>query len=121
MLQYPTSVCIHVVTVINPSLLSCTDVWKPLISRLSNWAKLHSTIHIILGVVLDSNHDGFRDPEGEYQWWTNGTRSLAVPTQFYAIAVRCLDDGLEPYMCGYEQLDTIGFLFEHPLAPGVSF
>ncbi|XP_064385696.1 venom phosphodiesterase 2-like [Halichondria panicea] len=97
-----------------------TDVWKPLISRLSNWAKLHSTIHIILGVVLDSNHDGFRDPEGEYQWWTNGTRSLAVPTQFYAIAVRCLDDGLEPYMCGYEQLDTIGFLFEHPLAPGGS-
>ncbi len=76
---------------------------------------------MILGALLDSDYDGYRDSEGEYEWWTSGNSSMAVPTQYYAVAVHCLDDGMDPFMCGYDKLDAIGFLLEHPLAPGVRF
>ena len=87
---------------------------------LREWTKLHNTIHVISGVILDSDYDGSRDPEDEYKWWTDEGGGVAVPTQYYVIAVRCLNEGMVPETCQYDQLDAIGFLFQHPLAPGVS-
>lgn len=51
-------------------------------SWLSQWVELHSTLHIIVGVVMDSDLDGFRDAEGEYRWWSDGKMGVAVPTQY---------------------------------------
>lgn len=34
--------------------------------KVQGWAKTHSPVYIISGVVLDANNDGQRDPDGTY-------------------------------------------------------
>ena len=76
----------------------------------------------MLGSVLDINRDGTRDNDQKYTWWVNNkTGGVAIPTHFYAVVVRCVNDrGLEPADCKPEQLDAVGMLFQHPTEPGVS-
>jgi hypothetical protein len=71
---------------------------------------------------LDANRDGGRDNDQEYTWWVNNKiGGVAIPTHFYAMVVRCVDDrGLEPADCKSEKLDAVGMLFQHPTEPGVS-
>ena len=96
-------------------------VWVPLQRLLRSWAN-SSTIHVMLGSVLDTNRDGTRDNDQKYIWWVNNkTGGVAIPTHFYAVVVRCVNDqGLEPADCKPEQLDAVGMLFQHPTEPGVS-
>ena len=87
---------------------------------LRSWAINFSTIHIILGSVLDVNRDGERDNDADYTRWVGGSRGVAIPSHFYAIVVRCKSEGMEPADCKANQLDALGLLFQHPTADGVS-
>ena len=93
-------------------------VWIPL---LRSWAN-SSTIHVLLGSVLDANSDGRRDNDEDFTWWVNNRiRGVAILTHFYAVVVRCINDkSLEPADCKSEQLDAVGMLFQHPTEPGIS-
>ena len=87
---------------------------------MRSWAN-SSTIQVFLGSVLDANRDGKRDDDASYTWWVNDTvGGVAIPTHFYAVIVRCVnDEGVEPADCKPEQLDAVGMLFQHPTEPGV--
>jgi DNA/RNA endonuclease G (NUC1) len=104
------------------SLSSLPDVWIPLEQLLRSWARNFSTIHVILGPVLDTDRDGRRDSDASYSWWVGGrTGGVAIPTHFYAVLTRCgSGSGAEPADCDLEQLDTVGMLFQHPTEVGVS-
>ena len=93
----------------------------PLQKLLRSWAN-SSTIHVLLGSVLDADRDGRRDSDEDYTWWINNSvGGVAIPTHFYAVVVRCANDkGLEPTECEPNQLDALGMLFQHPTEPGVS-
>lgn len=43
-----------------------TGVGSYLDQRVLEWAKTHSAVYVISGVVLDANNDGQRDPDGAY-------------------------------------------------------
>ena len=95
-------------------------MWQPLEKTLKSWAIKFDTIHVILGSVLDTDRDGARDEDGDYIQWVDSTGGVAVPTHFYAVVVRCVnDEGVEPADCKPEQLDAVGMLFQHPTEPGV--
>ena len=80
-----------------------------------------STIHVILGSVLDTNRDGEWDNDTNYTRWVGSEGGVAIPTHFYAVVTRCVnDDGTEPADCEPNQLDAVGLLFQHPTEPGVS-
>ena len=102
--------------------LSHTEVWSPLEQQLRSWARNFSTIHVILGSVLDTNRDGKRDRDVDYSWWVDDNDGgVAIPTHFYAVVTRCRgSDGVEPADCDLDQLDAVGMLFQHPTEPGVS-
>ena len=80
---------------------------------MSCWAQL---------AVLDANRGRTRDEDQQYTWWVNNkTGGVAIPTHFYTVVVRCVNNqGLEPADCKPEQLDAVGMLFQHPTEPGVS-
>ena len=87
---------------------------------MKSWAIKFGTVHVILGSILDTDRDGTRDEDGDYIQWVGGAGGVAVPTHFYAVVVRCVnDEGMEPADCKTEQLDTVGMLFQHPTEPGV--
>lgn len=93
----------------------------PLEQLVRSWAMSFGTIHVLVGSVLDGNRDGERDEDDNYTWWLKGEEgSIAIPTHFYAVVVRCVNDkGVEPENCATNQLDAIGLLFHHPTAEGV--
>ena len=70
---------------------------------------------------MDTDRDGARDVDGDYIQWMGRAGGVAVPTHFYAVVVRCVnDEGLEPTDCKADQLDALGMLFQHPTEPGVN-
>ena len=87
---------------------------------MRSWAVKFSTIHVTVGSVLDANRDGERDNDGDYTWWVGGMGGVAVPTHFYAVVVKCLNNGVEPAKCNPDQLDALGLLLQHPTEVGVS-
>lgn len=41
-------------------------VWSEWEQQLMKWTTMYGTIHVILGTVLDSDHDGLRDEDHNY-------------------------------------------------------
>ena len=78
----------------------------------------YGAINVITGVLLDSDHSGERDADSSYPRWLNGAGSVANPSHYFKVVVRCLDDK-EPADCDPGRLDALGLLFQHPLSPGV--
>ena len=96
-------------------------MWLPLEKLLRSWAVNFTTIHVILGSVLDADRDGERDKDADYVHRVGGAKGVAIPSHFYAVVVRCInDEGLEPADCDRNQLDALGLLFQHSTEPGVS-
>jgi len=75
-----------------------------------------SYVYVISGSIFDENADGRRDEDGKItQWLKNDTNSVAIPTHFYKIIVRC-DTSKKPYykVPGCEGLlDVISFILPH--------
>ena len=44
---------------------------------------------------------------------------MAVPSHFFTVVVRCLN-GDDPVRCDPNDIDAVGFMFQHPIAAGVS-
>lgn len=42
------------------------DVWQVLQEKLTSWSAAYSSIYVISGSILDSDHDGFRDSDEDY-------------------------------------------------------
>ena len=42
------------------------DIWQVLQGKLLNWAVAYSSIHVISGSILDSDHNGLRDNDEDY-------------------------------------------------------
>lgn len=57
------SFCIHI-----------TDVWQVLQGKLLSWAPACSSIHVISGAILDSDHNGFRDNDEDYNRYEHDLR-----------------------------------------------
>ena len=92
----------------------------PLQEMLKHWATRFSTIHVILGSVLDNNKDGERDSDTNYTWRLGRAGGVAIPSHFYGVFVRCKSGGgVEPADCELDQLDAVGLLFQHPTEAGV--
>ena len=113
--------CLRFIILYYTNVFIIVGVWVPLQRLLKSWAN-SSTIHVLLGSVLDVNRNGRRDNDQEYTWWVNNkTGGVAIPTHFYAMVVRCVNNqGLELADCKPEQLDAVGMLFQHPTEAGVS-
>ena len=48
------------------TFIFCKDVWQALQEKLINWAVAYSSVHVISGTILDSDHNGFRDNDENY-------------------------------------------------------
>jgi len=46
--------------------LFCKDIWRILQEKLISWAVAYSSIHVISGSILDSDHDSIRDNDENY-------------------------------------------------------
>ena len=44
-----------------------TVVWNKWNQLVRNWAVIHGDIHVILGSVMDSNKNGIKDKDEEYE------------------------------------------------------
>ena len=44
----------------------CKDVWQVFQEKLLNWAVAYSSIHVISGSIFDSDHNGLRDNDEDY-------------------------------------------------------
>ena len=112
--SYPPSLSPSLSPLPSPSL---SGVWQPLEKLLRSWAVNFTTIHVILGSVFDTNRDGERDSDHQYNWWMrNKEGGVAVPTHFYVIAVKCDVIGgmsIDPSLCGPEHLTAMGLVLQH--------
>lgn len=75
-----------------------------------------SSVNIISGAIFDEDADGQRDEDSTItRWLKNDTSSVAIPTHFYKIIVRC-DTDKKPYHKVPEcqgRLDVISFVLPH--------
>lgn len=96
-----------------------------------SWAAAYSSIHVISGAILDSDHNGFRDNDKDYNRyvctiyyeillllfaihrWTDGTGSIAIPTQFYSIAIQCRNKSVDISDCSVEDIQALGIVMYH--------
>lgn len=75
-----------------------------------------SHVYVISGSIFDENADGRRDDDRSItRWLKNDTSSVAIPTHYYKIIVRC-DNDQKPFhkVPGCEgRLDVISFILPH--------
>ena len=45
--------------------------------------------------------------------WTGDTRSVAIPTQFYAIVIRCNNKSVDINSCAIEDIQALGIVMYH--------
>ena len=90
---------------------------------------MHSSIYVISGSILDSDHNGFRDNDKDYNRcglyfyefchitsyhrWTSDKGSVAIPTQFYSIAIQCKNKSFEISSCLVEDIQALGIVMYH--------
>jgi endonuclease G len=70
-------------------------VWQIFESLVRIWAEEQGVLYVVTGSVFDRNGDGVRDNDSIARRMTsrNGKSRVAVPSHFYKILVRQLDDG----------------------------
>ena len=94
-------------------------IWNLTMSRIRAWFKTYSVpMNIVIGVVLDANRDGTRDPDSDY---ANKFMGVAIPTHFYVVITRCGVSSKSLQSCGVEDLKVLGLVLQHPKQPGVSY
>ncbi|XP_029184805.2 ectonucleotide pyrophosphatase/phosphodiesterase family member 3-like isoform X1 [Acropora millepora] len=75
-----------------------------------------SSVNVMSGAIFDEDADGQRDEDSTItRWLKNDTSSVAIPTHFYKIIVRC-DTDKKPYHKVPEcqgRLDVISFILPH--------
>ena len=45
--------------------------------------------------------------------WTNGIESVAIPTQFYSIAIQCRNKSIDISSCAVEDIQALGIVVYH--------
>ncbi|XP_065915476.1 venom phosphodiesterase 2-like [Dysidea avara] len=83
------------------------NIWQVLQEQLINWSNLYSSIHVISGCILDSNHDSIRDDDN--RWISRDV----VPTQFYTIVISCANRSVDISECTVNDIRTIGVVLYH--------
>jgi ectonucleotide pyrophosphatase/phosphodiesterase family protein 1/3 len=86
-------------------------VWSEWEQQLKQWAAVYGTLHVITGSVLDTDHNGIRDTDNRYNQWLNGNESVAIPSGFFSIVIRCVDAMSEP--CPASSVYVLGVLLPH--------
>lgn len=91
-------------------------IWLFLEKMVRDLSVKYSYVYVISGSIFDEDVNGRRDDDGKItRWLKNDTSSVAIPTHFYKIIVRC-DTSKKPY---YEvpgcvgRLDVISFILPH--------
>ncbi len=74
-------------------------------------------MNIITGVILDSNRDGIRDRDFDYE---DKFMGVAIPTHFYVVITRCGVGGRSLSSCAVKDLRVLGLILQHPKELGVS-
>lgn len=91
-------------------------IWLKAEYLVRDLAANYSHVYIISGSIFDENADGIRDEDGSIsRWLKNDTSSVAIPTHYYKIIMRC-DTSKKPYykVPGCEgRLDVISFILPH--------
>ncbi|KAJ7386453.1 hypothetical protein OS493_008582 [Desmophyllum pertusum] len=91
-------------------------IWLKAENMVRNLSVTYSHVYVISGSIFDENADGHRDGDANItRWLKNDTSSVAIPTHFYKIIVRC-DTNKKPYckVPGCEgRLDVISFILPH--------
>lgn len=75
-----------------------------------------SSVNVISGAIFDEDADGQRDEDSTItRWLKNDTSSVAIPTHFYKIIVRCDTDKKSYHKVPECQgrLDVISFVLPH--------
>ena len=87
-------------------------------SHIRAWFKTYNVpMNVVIGVVLDANRDGTRDPDSGY---ANKFMGVAIPTHFYVVITRCGVSSKSLRSCGVKDLKVLGLVLQHPKQPGVS-
>ena len=93
-------------------------IWQLTVSRIRAWFKTYSVpMNVVIGVVLDANRDGTRDPDSDY---ANKFMGVAIPTHFYVVITRCGVSSKSLRSCRVEDLKVLGLVLQHPKQLGVS-
>jgi hypothetical protein len=83
-------------------------IWSEWEKQLMNWTDVYGTLHVITGCLLDSDGNGHRDPDSDFNHWLDGEGSVAVPSGFYSIVTRCVET-----TCPVSSLEALGLLLHH--------
>ncbi|KAL9950873.1 hypothetical protein ACROYT_G043443 [Oculina patagonica] len=91
-------------------------IWLEAEKMVRDLSVTYSHVYVISGSIFDENADGHRDDdESITRWLKNDSNSVAIPTHYYKIIVRC-DTSKKPYykVPGCEgRLDVISFILPH--------
>lgn len=91
-------------------------IWLKAEDMVRDLAANYSHVYVISGSIFDENADGLRDEdESITRWLKNDTSSVAIPTHYYKIIMRC-DTSKKPYykVPGCEgRLEVISFVLPH--------
>ncbi|XP_069126683.1 uncharacterized protein [Argopecten irradians] len=90
-----------------------TGIWKYMWRLINDYNRHSHGIQVTTGPAFDHNSDGL------YEGIINNTRfadvekTVAIPTHYYAILVRCSEPSVNVSSCGVDQLDTLTFILPH--------
>ncbi|KAM7444663.1 hypothetical protein ABFA07_006760 [Porites harrisoni] len=91
-------------------------IWLVLEKMVRDLSVKYEYVYVTSGSIFDEDVDGQRDDDDKItRWLKNDTSSVAIPTHFYKIILRC-DSSKEPYyqVPGCEgRLDVISFILPH--------
>ena len=72
---------------------------------------------IITGVIYVSFESLFHT---SYYRWTGDTGSVAIPTQFYSIVIRCKNESVDVNSCAVKDIQALGIVMYHEESNKVS-
>eukprot|EP00794_Sanderia_malayensis_P009672 gene9672-10658_t len=91
-------------------------IWFRSEDLFRRWALEYNSVYVISGSIFDSDGDGLRDKDGDAKRWLKDIKnSVAIPTHFYKIIVRCISNITSEYKFRNCKgtLESLSFVFPH--------
>ncbi|XP_066925443.1 venom phosphodiesterase 2-like [Clytia hemisphaerica] len=86
--------------------------WYYLENATRRWALKYKQIYVYSGSIFDMNKDGIKDEEDAPKIWAkNVTGSVAIPTHYYKMVVRCHDNIQSIVSC--DDLRILTYILPH--------
>ncbi|XP_033738206.1 uncharacterized protein LOC117325827 isoform X2 [Pecten maximus] len=90
-----------------------TGIWKYMWTLINDYNKHSQEIQVTTGPAFDHNSDGLFEGIISNTSFADDEKTVAMPTHYYVILVRCSQPLSDVSSCGVDQLDTMTFILPH--------